>query len=112
MLSKVFEEFLKESGLRSPSREERNGGCIWNRVDHSKAAELLERTPIADLEFRILNRKLKASPTLRLTNCCNTSMLHIMNGSIFSLQALLCAHGHSRVPAWTKSFSRDLIRSG
>ena len=89
VLLKPIKKLIDDTRLAEPLAEEGNGGDIGNSVHHSQPDKLLERAPVVDLELQLLNRKRKATPTLRLNNCCRTSILKRISGSIRFLTALL-----------------------
>ena len=56
---------------------------------HTKADKFLKGSPIVCLEFKLFNRKRKATPTLRLISCWRTSILNRIRGSILLSPAFL-----------------------
>jgi hypothetical protein len=77
---KHFEELLDNSRFAQSLSEEGDCGGIWNAVHHAKPDKLLKRAIVIHLEFKLVNRKRKATPTLRLKS---------ISGSILLCSALL-----------------------
>ena len=50
----MFEQLLNDTGRAQRFAKERNGGCVGNRIHHSKTDEFLERSSVIDLEFQLL----------------------------------------------------------
>ena len=86
---KHLKEFLDNSRLAQSLSEEGDCGGIWNAVHHAKPDKLLKRASVIHLEFKLVNRKRKAAPTLRLKSCWRTSILKSISGSILLGPALL-----------------------
>ncbi len=84
-----LEELLDHSRLAQSLPEEDDYGGIWNAVHHTKPDKLLKGASVIHLEFKLFNRKQKATPTLRLKSCWRTSILKRISGSILLRPALL-----------------------
>ena len=66
---KQLEELLDHSRLAQSLSEEGNRGGIWNAVPHAKPDKLLKGASVIHLEFKLVNCKQKATPTLRFKSC-------------------------------------------
>ena len=86
---KHLEKLLDNFRLAQSLSEESDSSGIWNAVHHTKPDKLLKGAPVIHLEFKLFNRKRKATPTLRLKSCCRTSILKRISGSIRLRPALL-----------------------
>jgi hypothetical protein len=86
---KHLEKLLDNFRLAQSLSEESDSSGIWNAVHHTKPDKLLKGAPVIHLEFKLFNRKRKATPTLRLKSCWRTSILKRISGSIRLRPALL-----------------------
>ena len=80
---------LQSLPFKQSVSEKGDSRAIWNAVHHTKPNKLLKGAPVIYLEFKLFNRKRKATPTLRLKSCWSTSILKRISGSILLCPALL-----------------------
>jgi len=111
---KHLEELLDKFCLAQSLSEVGDCGGIRSAVHHTKPDKFLKGAPVIHLEFKLLNRKRKATPTLRLKSSWRTSILEGSAGqSSCALHcSCACARAHSPCQAVVGMIAKGLNQPG